>query len=117
MANCTNPFRDLPMYGEESSTLVTCEKCFDVHAEWQREEVKSESAGPNAWVDIVCPRCQSPNYKAADLESYAKCAMKLARERGVKLQLADFNAMPYAWCLNTTPNDFLNAVEAVHLNN
>ncbi len=129
MGNCTNPnlpasrfsecernFHGLPMYGEDPNPLVTCFQCGDVHPEWMRKEVKSERAGANIWVDVVCPSCECPNYQATTIEDYAQCLRRLAFAKGVRLKLADFNAMPYAWCLNTTPNDFLNAVEAVHLN-
>lgn len=104
------------MHGENHEQLVICEKCGDVHAEWQREEVVSEQAGLNDWFDVVCPRCHSPNYKTADVKDYAACCQKLAKRRGFSLKLDDFNAIPYAWCLNTTPNDFLNAVEAIRSN-
>lgn len=102
------------MYGEEVNPLVTCLQCGDVHLEWMCEEVKREKRGENIWVDVVCPACEHPNYQATTIEDYAQCLQRMASAKGIRLKLADYNAMPYAWCLNTPPKDFLNAIQAVN---
>ena len=104
------------MYGEDTEGLVTCEKCGDVHPKWMRKEAQTEQEGQNFWHDIVCPWCEDPHYHTATVTDYTKCLQKMAAKKGVRLKLADYNAIPYAWCLNTPTNDFLNAVEAVNNN-